>query len=75
MKCLIWGSFSSDRKNSNIVPIYIKGHKQTLKNYHPVPLLPIWGKIFERFIFNEFFRIFIDSKLIAMTLPSFKPGE
>ena len=75
MKCLIWGSFSSDRKNSNIVPIYIKGHKQTLKSYHPVLLLPVRGKIFERIVFNELLRIFIDSKLITMTLSSFKPGE
>ena len=42
------GVFPSEWKKGNIVPIHKKGAKQTLKNYRPVPLLPIYGKILER---------------------------
>ena len=52
-----------------------KGDKQTLKNYRPVSLFPICGKIYERLIFNEMFRFFIDYKLITMNWSCFKPGN
>ena len=37
----------------NICPIHKKSEKQIIKNYRPVSLLPICGKIFERLIFNS----------------------
>ena len=47
------GSFPSEWKKSNVVPIHIKDDKQCLKNCRPISLLPICGKIFEKLIFNE----------------------
>ena len=44
-------------------------------NYRPVSLLPICGKIFERLIFNEMFRFFLDNKLISTNQSGFKPGD
>ena len=43
-QCLETGVFPSEWKKHNIVPIHIKGDKQTLKNYRPVSLLSICGK-------------------------------
>ena len=40
-------------KRSNIIPIHKKGDKQYMENYHPVSLLPIFGKIWERLNFNS----------------------
>ena len=45
-------------EKANIVPVHKKGNKQCLKNYRPIPLLPISSKIFERFIYNEMFYLF-----------------
>ena len=42
--------FPSEWKKGNIVRIHRKGDKQNIKNYQPVSLLPICGKIFERLI-------------------------
>ena len=37
-------------KRSNIIPVSKKVNKQLMQNYHPVSLLPISSKIFERLI-------------------------
>ena len=61
---LITGTYSSDWIKGNIVPVHNKGNKQNIKNYHPVSLLPICGKVCERILFNMFSSIF-----------QFKPGD
>ena len=57
-QCVDTSIFPSEWKKDNILPIHKKGDKQTLKNYHPVSLLPICGKILERLMFNEIFKFF-----------------
>ena len=47
--CLKCGIFPDDWKKGNIVTIFKKGHKQNIKNYHPVSLLPIGSKIFRTY--------------------------
>ena len=46
-QCVDTSVLTSEWKKGNIVPIHKKGDKQTLKNYRPVSLLPICGKILE----------------------------
>ena len=74
-QALISGSFPSDWKKANIVPIHKKGNKQILRNYRPVSLLPICCKIFEGLIFNEIFRFVLDNKLISTNQFGFEPGD
>ena len=69
------GLFPSNWKKGNIVPIHKKGDKQILKNYRPVSLLPICGKIFERLIFNELFNFLLENNLILPNQSGFKPGD
>ena len=56
------GSFSSEWKKGNVVPIHKKDDKQCLKKYRPISLLPICGKIFEKLIFNELFKFLLKMK-------------
>ena len=67
--------FPSEWKRGNIVPIHKKGDKYTLKNYRPVSLLPICGKILETLMFNEMFQFFVENKLISPSQSGFKPGD
>ena len=67
--------FSSEWKKGNIVPCYKKCDKQNLKNYRSVSLLPVFGKIFERLIFNEIFSFFLANNLLAPNESGFKPGD
>ena len=46
------GIFLDNWKRSNKVPVHKKGNKLSIQNYHPVSLLSISIKIFERLIFN-----------------------
>ena len=52
-------------KKANVVPIHEKGDKQTLKNYCPVSSLLICSKLFERFLYNKMFGLFLDKDLIS----------
>ena len=63
-QCIETIAFPSKWKKANIVPIHKKGDKQILKNYRPISLLPICGKILQRLMFNEIFNFFIENKLI-----------
>ena len=56
--CLRNARFPLEWKKANVVPIHKKGDKQTIKNYRPVSLLPIFGKIFERLLYDTMFIIF-----------------
>ena len=74
-QCLETSTFPNDWKKGNVVPIFKKGDKQILKNYRPISLLPMCGKIFEKLIFNEMFKFFIENNLISPNQSGFKPGD
>ena len=74
-EALSTGLSPSNWKKGNIVPIHKKGDKQILKNYRPVSLLPICGKIFERLTFNKLFNFFVENNLISPNQSGFKPGD
>ena len=63
--CIKHGNFPIEWKMANVVPVHKKSDKQILKNYWPVSLLPICGKVFERLIYNSLFEYFIENDLIS----------
>ena len=65
------GQFANEWKKANVVPVHKKGDKQVLRNYRPVSLLPICGKIFERLIYNNFYEFFIKNDLISSNQSGF----
>ena len=74
-EALSTGLFPSNWKKRNIVPIQKKADKQILKNYPPVSLLPICGKIFESLILNELSNFLLENNLISPNQSGFKPGD
>ena len=67
--CIKHEKFPNEWKMANVVPDHKKRDKQILKNYRPVSLLPICGKVFERLIYNSLFEYFIENVLILQTNP------
>ena len=74
-ECLANGIFTSDWKKGNIVHVHKKNDKQRLNNYRPISLLTICNKIFERLMFNEMFKFFIENDLISQHESGYKPGD
>ena len=45
-----------------------------MKNYRPVPLLPICSKIFERVLFNQLYKFFNENDLLSSNKSAFRPS-
>ena len=50
------GVFPRRWKSANIVPIFKKGEKKIPSNYRSVSLLPLFGKVLERVVYDQLFR-------------------
>ena len=62
-------------KLANVTPIHKKEDKQLVKNYRPISLLPICGKIFEKIIFNNLYSYLNVNKLLTKNQSGFRPGD
>ena len=62
-------------KLANVIPIFKKGDKQLIKNYRPISLLPICGKIFEKIIFNNLYNYLNTNNLITKNQSGFPPSD
>ena len=72
--CLENGKFPSEQRKANVVPIHTKGGKQILKNYRPITLLPITGKILERLLYDTF-EFFTENNWVSDNQSGRKPGD
>ena len=62
-------------KVADVTPIFKKEDKQLVKNYRPISLLPICGKIFEKLIFNSLYSYLSSNGLITKNQSGFIPGD
>ena len=60
---------------ANVVPAHKKNDKRSIKNYRPVSLLPIFGKVFERLLYNQMYSFFIENNLISLSQSGFWQGD
>ena len=49
------GIFPQKSKVGKVSPIFQKGDVQLFDNYRPISVLPIFGKIFEKIIYNRLY--------------------
>ena len=62
-------------KRPNIIPVHTKNDKQLVNNYRPISLLPIFGKIFEKVIFNQIYSFLLEEKLLNQNQSGFSPSD
>ena len=64
--------FSTCWKKGNVVPVYKKVNKSVVKNYRPVSLLPIFGKIYEKCIYDALYGYFGSNGLFSRFQSGFR---
>ena len=62
-------------KKGNIVPVHKKESKHLVKNYRPISLLPLFGKIFEKLIFNSLLHYLHRNNLLSENQSGFRSGD
>ena len=72
---LLNSTYPDTWKLANVTPIFKKGDKQVIKNYRPISLLPICGKIFEKIIFNNLYSYLNTNNFITKNQSGFRPGD
>ena len=73
--CLENGKFPAGWKKANVFPAHKKGDKQNLKNYRPISLLPVAGKIFERILYNKMLEFFTEIISVSPNQSGFKLAD
>ena len=73
--CFNSGIFPNVWKKSNIVPVHKKDDKQVVDNYRPVSLLPIFGKILQRHIFDSLFEYLHENNLLNESRSGFRASD
>ncbi len=73
--CLENGVFPKIWKKGNIVPIHKKSSKQLIKNYRPISLLPVFGKMFEKVIYSSIYEYLEKNGLLSAKQSGFRPGD
>ncbi len=58
-----------------ILPVFKKDDETQFTNYRPLSLLPTISKIFERVIFNQLYKFFIDNNLLYGSQYGFRKGH
>ena len=55
--------------------LYIKNPKILIKDYSPIRLVPIFGKIFDRIVYNSLFSYYLSNNLFMSSQSGFVPGD
>ena len=62
-------------KKSNIIPVHKKGDKEIVNNYRPVSLLPIFGEILEKLLFNSVIDFLEENNLLNSNQAGFRMND
>ena len=70
--CTDAGIFPQIFKPGKITPFFKKGNKELLENYRPVSVLPIFGKIFEKILYNRLYNFFTKENVLSKNQYGFR---
>ena len=74
-KSLAIGQYPSMWKRANIISVHKNGNRQSKNNYLPISLLPIFGKLFEKLLFDSMHNHLCTNGLISAQQSGFLPGD
>ena len=73
-KCLNDGVFPSRLKTARVIPLFKGGDKSLMKNYRPISLVPVLGKIIETIAKNQLTAYFDAHNLFSSDQYGFRKG-
>ena len=73
--CLKCGVFPAIWKCANIVPVHKKSEKNLKSNYRPISLLPIFGKVLEKLMYDSLYSHLVLCNLLDPNQSGFCPGD
>ena len=73
--CIRQGMFPSIFKIGKVTPIHKKDNKESIENYRPVSILPIFGKIFEKIIYKRLYTFFTANDILSNEQFGFRKGH
>ena len=62
-------------KKANVIPVHKNGCKQNKCHYRPISLIPIFGKVSEKLLFDVIYGHLSKHELISPHQPGFHPEE
>ena len=69
------GEFPDELKIGKITPIYKKDNDELLENYRPVSTLPIFGKLFEKIIYERLYSLLVSQGIMNSRQFGFRKGH
>ena len=69
------GHFPDTWKKGIIIPVHKKESKNLVKNYRPISLLPVFGKMFEKIIYNNLYNYFQENQFLTENQSGFRKGD
>ena len=73
--CLRRGLFPEVWKHANVVPVHKKNEKNLKGNYRPISLLPIFGKILEKLVYDSLYSHLVSCEVLDPNQSGFRPGD
>ena len=73
--CLSQGVFPGIWKCANVVPVHKKNEKNLKSNYRPISLLPIFGKMLEKLMYDSLYSHLDSCDLLNPNQSGFRPGD
>ena len=68
-------SFPSEWKLANVTPVFKNDSPGILKNYRPISLISIIGKVMERCVYKHIYNFLLENRIISSNQSGFTPGD